>query len=85
MCAEIDLFFTQHLHMHIEALRCERVDIVRLVQFGRVVNARFKQLPHRLVIRLCEPVDLSGLRCSHPLEPPIGIGWLIAHPYRLSH
>ena len=32
VCAELDLVATQHLHLHIEALRYQRVLIVRFVQ-----------------------------------------------------
>ena len=69
MCAEVDLVVSHHLPLHIVALRCELLVIVRLMEIHRVVKARLNELPHLLILCLCEPVDLSCLRCSHPLEP----------------
>ena len=66
---ELDLVFTQHLSLHNEALRCQRVVIVSFVPVHWVVIACFSEVPHRLLLGLCQPIDMPCLRCSHPLEP----------------
>ena len=68
VCAEIVLAVSQHLLVHIEAMLGQRVDIERLVQFHRLVNACFNDVPHWLVLRLCQPVDLACLVCTLPFE-----------------
>ena len=77
--AEIDLVAIQHQHFRIESLRGLRVVFVRYVQFHRVVNARFTEVPKRQVFHLRAAVDLTCLRCSDPLEPT-DLHWLAHSP-----